>query len=137
MEEGTSKSGRHTDVCPAGCGNGQSSKLTRELLDRIGDKWSLLVLSLLGERTMRFSELQRVIGGVSQRMLTLTLRNLERDGMVKRKVWPTVPPRVDYSLTPLGRTFLAPTHKILAWAVKHERKILEARAEYDRAHGRR
>jgi DNA-binding HxlR family transcriptional regulator len=84
---------------PAGC-------RAREVLDRVGDKWSLLVISLLGERTRRFTELRRSIDGISQRMLTVTLRGLERDGLVTRTVHATVPPRVDYALTPMGRTLL-------------------------------
>src|SRR5438874_13811390 len=78
----------------------------REVLARVGDKWSVFVITLLGERTMRFTELQRSIEGVSQRMLTLTLRQLERDGLVDREVYPVVPPRVEDSLTELGRTLL-------------------------------
>src|SRR5438874_10869872 len=78
----------------------------RAVLARVGDKWSVFVITLLGERTMRFTELQRSIEGISQRMLTLTLRQLERDGLVDREVYPVVPPRVEYSLTSLGTTLL-------------------------------
>src|SRR5215207_2908746 len=82
----------------------QSCTTVREVLSRVGDKWSVLVIAMLGQGTRRFSELQRSIDGISQRMLTLTLRQIERDGLVERTVYPTIPPRVEYSLTPLGRT---------------------------------
>jgi len=90
--------------------------VVREVLDRVGDKWSVLVISLLGERGRRFSELQRAIDGISQRMLTLTLRQLERDGLVSRTVHATVPPRVDYALTPLGASVLEPVAALTGWA---------------------
>ncbi len=103
----------------------------REVLARVGDKWSIFVITLLGERTMRFTELQRSIEGISQRMLTLTLRQLERDGLVERVVFPIVPPRVEYSLTPLGTTLLDPLVAIARWADSHRADIDAARAEYD------
>lgn len=108
----------------------------REVLARIGDKWSVFVITLLGERTMRFTELQRSIEGISQRMLTLTLRQLERDGLVKRVVYPVVPPRVEYSLTPLGETLLEPLIAVARWADGHRTDIEKARSDYDsRAEG--
>jgi DNA-binding HxlR family transcriptional regulator len=110
---------------PAGC-------RAREVLDRVGDKWSLLVISLLGERTRRFTELRRSIDGISQRMLTVTLRGLERDGLVTRTVHPTVPPRVDYALTPMGRTLLDTVRSLVEWADSHVPEIDAARAAYDR-----
>lgn len=103
----------------------------REVLDRIGDKWSVLVVTLLGDGTMRFSELQRAIEGISQRMLTRTLRSLERDGLVDRTVHPTVPPRVDYELTDLGRTLLDPVAAIAAWAAENREAVQAARARHD------
>lgn len=106
---------------------------TREVLDRVGDKWSVLVIVLLGERTHRFSELHRSIDGISQRMLTLTLRALERDGIVKRTVYATVPARVDYELTDLGRTLLEPLAALHVWAVAHRADIQAARERHDRA----
>lgn len=106
---------------------------TREVLDRVGDKWSVLVIVLLGERTHRFSQLQRSIDGISQRMLTLTLRALERDGIVKRTVYATVPPRVDYELTDLGRTLLEPLTALHMWALAHRADIVAARERHDRA----
>jgi DNA-binding HxlR family transcriptional regulator len=103
----------------------------REILDRVGDKWSLLVVSLLGEQTMRFTELKREIDGISQRMLTVTLRGLERDGIVTRTVYPVMPPRVEYSLTPMGATLIAAASTLVAWAEAHRNEIDAARAEYD------
>jgi DNA-binding HxlR family transcriptional regulator len=105
--------------------------VVRELLARVGDKWSVLVIGLLGERTHRFSELMRAIEGISTRMLTLTLRQLERDGLVAREVYPVVPPRVDYSLTALGRSVLEPITGLTQWAVDHGSDVAGARREYD------
>lgn len=104
----------------------------REVLDRIGDKWSVLIVAVLGNGSHRFSQLHRAIDGISQRMLTLTLRALERDGLVTRTVHPTVPPRVDYALTDLGRTLLEPITALAAWATDHRDAIHAARIEYDR-----
>jgi DNA-binding HxlR family transcriptional regulator len=103
----------------------------RGILDRVGDKWSLLVISQLGEGVKRFTELKREATGVSQRMLTVTLRNLERDGLVTRTVHPVVPPRVDYELTALGRTLLASVCQIVRWAEENEDDIDKARTAYD------
>lgn len=115
---------------PVTCHSGDVC-LVRDVLDRIGDKWSVLVVGLLGKRTHRFSELHRSIEGISQRMLTLTLRGLERDGLVTRTVHPTVPPRVDYTLTDLGHTLLAHVVGLEAWARAHRADIGAARARYD------
>lgn len=103
----------------------------REILDRVGDKWSLQVIARLGERTKRFTELKREIDGISQRMLTVTLRGLERDGIVTRTVYPVVPPRVEYSLTPMGATLMDAAHTLVTWAETHLSKIDAARAAYD------
>ena len=84
-------------------------QVTRQILDRIGDKWSLYIIATLNDGSRRFNELKREIEGISQRMLTLSLRGLERDGLVTRTVFPTIPPRVDYALTPLGATLLGPS----------------------------
>ena len=102
-----------------------------DVLARIGDKWSVLVVTLLGQGPRRFNELRRAIGGISQRMLTLTLRGLERDGLVTRTVFPTVPPRVDYALTPLGRDLLEPVSALGAWAIRNQAKIANARERFD------
>ncbi len=103
----------------------------REVLDRVGDKWSVLVIALLGEGGQRFSELKRSIDGISQRMLTLTLRQLEHDGLVSRTVHATVPPRVDYALTPLGTSVLEPINGLTRWAAEHGTDIAEARRRYE------
>lgn len=104
-----------------------------ETLARIGDKWTVLVVELLcvGRGPMRFNELRRAIGGISQRMLTLTLRGLERDGLVTRTVYPTVPPRVDYELTKLGRTLRGPLVAVAEWARTNRPAIDEARRVFD------
>jgi DNA-binding HxlR family transcriptional regulator len=114
----------HKDVsegCPA----------VREVLNRVGDKWSVLVVALLGDGSKRFSELRRMIDGISQRMLTLTLKGLERDGLVTRTVTPTIPPRVDYELTRLGRSLLEPITGLERWAQMNREKIHAAQERYD------
>ena len=103
------------------------------LLQRIGDKWSVLVVQTLGSGPMRFNELRRAIPTVSQRMLTLTLRNLERDGLVDRTVTATIPPRVDYELTELGRSLQKPICGLVQWSMDHVGEINEARERYDGA----
>jgi DNA-binding HxlR family transcriptional regulator len=107
----------------------------REVLDRVGDKWSVMVIVLLGQRTHRFSELHRAIEGISQRMLTLTVRALERDGLVSRTVYASVPPRVDYELTELGQTLLIPLVALADWANTHRADIQAARDRHDRQVG--
>lgn len=101
------------------------------VLARIGDKWTVLVIILLGDGPLRFNELKRRIGGISQRMLTLTLRSLERDGLVTRTMFPTIPPRVDYALTDLGRSLLAPIRHLGEWAIANTPHIEEARRRFD------
>src|SRR5438552_4618307 len=103
----------------------------RDVLNRVGDKWSVLVVGLLGDGSKRFSELRRAIEGISQRMLTLTLRGLERDGLVTRTVFPEIPPRVDYELTRLGKTLLEPIQGLADWAERYRTSIQEARAKFD------
>jgi len=102
------------------------------LLQRIGDKWSVLVVETLGQGSMRFNELRRAIPSVSQRMLTLTLRNLERDGLVNRTVTPSIPPRVDYELTELGRSLQKPICGLVRWSMNNVGAIHDAQARYDR-----
>jgi DNA-binding HxlR family transcriptional regulator len=101
------------------------------LLARIGDKWTVLVVTTLGEGPRRFNELRREIPSVSQRMLTLTLRNLERDGLVSRTVTPSIPPRVDYALTEMGRSLLKPVNALAEWAVENVETIHAAQARFD------
>jgi DNA-binding HxlR family transcriptional regulator len=105
----------------------------RQILDRIADKWSLLVIALLDEKTLRFGELVREIDGISKRMLTVTLRNLERDGLVRRTVYPEVPPRVEYELTSLGRTLLGTTQALVSWSEAHQEEIARARQDFEAA----
>ena len=101
------------------------------LLSRIGDKWTVLVVTTLGEGPRRFNELRREIPSVSQRMLTLTLRNLERDGLVSRTVTPSIPPRVDYALTEMGRSLLKPVNALAEWAIDNVETIHAAQARFD------
>ena len=105
---------------------------SREVLDRIADKWTALIIRVLSAGTKRHNELQREISGVSQKMLTQTLRSLERDGLVSRKVYPVVPPRVEYTLTPLGRSLIEPLKAICLWAEKHLHELQAARAQADK-----
>jgi DNA-binding HxlR family transcriptional regulator len=116
---------RHIDVCDT------VSCEIRDLLDRLADKWSLLVVELLGTGSHRFSELHREIPEISQRMLTLTLRHLERDGLVQRTVHPVVPPRVDYELTPLGHSLLVAVQPLVSWTRANRAEIAAAREAYD------
>ena len=109
------------DSCPA----------VREVLNRVGDKWSVLIVGLLADGPKRFSELRRTIEGISQRMLTLTLRGLERDGLVTRTVYPTIPPRVEYQLTELGRTLQKPIQSLAKWAQENRERIQQSRNRYD------
>jgi DNA-binding HxlR family transcriptional regulator len=103
----------------------------RKILDRVADKWSLLVIALLDDRAHRFSELRRRIDGISQRMLTSTLRQLERDGIVRRTVIPVVPMRVEYALTPLGESLHDTVRTLIPWTEDHQHEIAAARARYD------
>lgn len=111
---------------------GQDRIVAREMIDRIGDKWTLLIIATLGSRgRMRFSELRDTIGDISQKMLTQTLRQLERDGLVTRTVYPVVPPRVEYELTSLGHSLLALASGICTWVGEHLGEIEAARHSYD------
>jgi DNA-binding HxlR family transcriptional regulator len=103
----------------------------RTILERIGDKWAIYVVDRLGEGPRRFTELHRGIEGITGRMLTVTLRGLERDGIITRTVHAAVPPRVDYELTPLGQTLLDTIGQLFGWAVEHSAEIEHARADYD------
>jgi DNA-binding HxlR family transcriptional regulator len=102
-----------------------------KILSRVGDKWSVLVVMMLGDGPRRFNEIKRMIGGISQRMLVLTLRGLERDGMVTRTIFPTIPPRVDYELTELGRSLREPVVALGMWAQAHMPEIEAAQARFD------
>jgi DNA-binding HxlR family transcriptional regulator len=104
---------------------------TRKILDRIADKWSLYIVAVLANGPRRFNELKRGIDGISQRMLTLTLRGLERDGLLTRTMYPTIPPRVDYELTDMGRTLLHPVMALVNWANDNQGAIAEAQTRFD------
>ena len=133
MEDGTLLQPRHTEGTDALPRPDETATCElRDLLDRLGDKWSLLVVELLGHGVLRFSELKRQIDGISQRMLTLTLRHLERDGLITRTVHPVVPPRVDYELTALGRSLLDAVQPLVSWSREHRPTIAHARADFDR-----
>jgi DNA-binding HxlR family transcriptional regulator len=116
---------------PAGPAGEPSACRAREVLQRVGDKWSMYAIDLLGQGTMRFSELHRSIDGITARMLTVTLRGLERDGIVTRTIHPVIPPRVEYNLTPMGRTLLDTIGRLVTWADSHLPEIDAARAAYD------
>jgi DNA-binding HxlR family transcriptional regulator len=114
-----------------GQGDLQTCDTISDMLARIGDKWSLLIVSTLGEGPLRFNELRRAIGDISQKMLSSTLKALERDGMITRTVASTVPPQVAYELTDLGRELLVPVLALAQWTEHNTRRIVEARAAYD------
>jgi DNA-binding HxlR family transcriptional regulator len=124
-------------AAPGGCPGGEAvlpppgACRASEVLGRVGDKWSLQVIFSLGGGTRRFTDLKRGIDGISQRMLTVTLRGLERDGIVTRTMYPVVPPRVDYALTPMGRTLLDVACNLIGWVDDHLDEIDAARAAYD------
>lgn len=112
------------DFAPAACP-------VRDVLDQLGDKWSTLLVITLADGPQRFSALRRAVPDISQRMLTQTLRDLERDGLITRQVYPTKPPSVDYRLSPLGRSLLEPLATLIAWAERHHADIRRARARFD------
>jgi DNA-binding HxlR family transcriptional regulator len=130
MEEGTLIRVPHTDV-PQPVSAATTSCQLRDVLDRVGDKWSVLIMALLGDGPRRYSQLQRAVEGISQRMLTLTLRGLERDGLVVRAVTPTSPPRVDYALTPVGETLSVEVSSLMRWAQEHREYVATSRLRYD------
>ena len=112
---------------------GEDCRAVSDILQRVGDKWTVLVVGKLGEGQMRFNELRTAVGGISQKMLTTTLRGLERDGFVTRTVFPTIPPRVDYELTDLGYELLEPVNRLGEWARKNTARVNAARARFDAA----
>lgn len=126
MEDGTPTSLSHL------CDTDHAQDM-RRILDLVGDKWSLLVIFALRDGTQRFSELRRRIEPISQRMLTRTLRQLERNGLVERVVYPTIPPRVEYTLTALGVTLLSAINPLLDWLVRNQPRLMEAIREFDAA----
>ena len=120
----TAMTGGHANL-PGEC------QAVASILSRVGDKWTVLIVMMLADGPRRFNELKRMIGGVSQRMLTLTLRGLERDGLVTRSIFPTIPPRVDYELTALGHSLRQPIEALGNWAFEHVPIVERARAEFD------
>jgi DNA-binding HxlR family transcriptional regulator len=112
-------------------GSSEACQAVNGILSRVGDKWTVLVVELLGKGPLRFNELRRLIGGISQKMLTTTLRGLERDGFVTRTVFPTIPPRVDYELTDLGRDLLVPVRALGEWARQNTGRVAQARISFD------
>jgi DNA-binding HxlR family transcriptional regulator len=115
-------------------GRSETCNAMADILNRIGDKWSVMIVGYLSKKSMRFNELRHTIGGISQRMLTLTLRNLERDGLVTRTVFPEIPPRVEYQLTALGQSLLEPIEGLWDWAAQHQGEVQSARRDYDAMH---
>src|SRR5215471_7100211 len=120
-----------TPVLPSNLHEPDDCRAASEVLAHVGDKWTVLVVWSLGDKPKRFNELRKALGSISQRMLTLTLRALERDGLVTRTVFPTIPPRVDYELTRLGRSLLVPVSELGLWARKNRPAIQNARRQYD------
>jgi DNA-binding HxlR family transcriptional regulator len=114
----------------------EDCRAVSEVLARVGDKWTVLVVGELGRSPKRFNEIRRALGSISQRMLTLTLRGLERDGLVTRTVFPTIPPRVDYELTKLGRSLLEPVSGLGLWARRNRSAIEDARRRFDASESR-
>ena len=121
-----------TKLIPDNLHVAEDCRAVSEVLSRVGDKWTVLVVSAMGDGPKRFNELRRALGSISQRMLTLTLRGLERDGLVTRTVFPTIPPRVDYELTKLGRSLLEPVSGLGLWARQNRLAIQEARDRFDK-----
>jgi DNA-binding HxlR family transcriptional regulator len=120
-----------TALIPSNLHVPEDCRAVSEILARVGDKWTVLVVGVLGDGSKRFSEIRRALGSISQRMLTLTLRGLERDGLVTRTVFPTIPPRVDYELTKLGRSLLKPVNGLGLWARQNRAAIADARRRFD------
>ena len=119
---------QHEHICMI---RGDGGRTLRAILDRICNKWTLLIVATLDDRTLRFTDLRGQVPGISQRMLTLTLRNLERDGLVARTVHAEVPPRVEYALTPLGATMAPPLKALGSWSLAHGKRVEEARDRFD------
>jgi DNA-binding HxlR family transcriptional regulator len=129
-----SETGVTAETARVGVERPQSAECRKisQVLARVGEKWSVLIIIMLADAPRRFSDLKRSIGGISQRMLTLCLRGLERDGLVKRTVFPVVPPRVEYELTALGQSLREPVTQLASWARSHLAELDSARAEFDR-----
>jgi DNA-binding HxlR family transcriptional regulator len=134
VQEGTFLSGRHSDVAADPQHATSNCRSVAPVLNRVGDKWSMLIVMMLADGPQRFNELKRRIDGISQRMLTLSLRGLERDGLVSRTVTPVIPPRVDYALTELGQSLRQPVRALGDWAAAHIDCIRAAQTRFDAEH---
>lgn len=135
--KGTRKFGPRAISRPAELEYTRENCHAREMLARVGDKWSVYVIHVLGDTgTLRFNELRSRVDGISQRMLTVTLRGMERDGLVTRRVYPEVPPRVEYALTSLGATLRELVRGLIQWSGAHLQEVDAARAAYDAQHGK-
>jgi DNA-binding HxlR family transcriptional regulator len=121
---------QYEDTCMI---RGDGGRMLRGIMDQIANKWALLIVATLDQGLLRFTDLHRQVPGISQRMLTLTLRNLERDGLVTRTVHAEVPPRVEYSLTPTGKSLIPPALALASWAIEHSAGIEASRAAYEKA----
>ena len=130
-QEGTKLIPEHSQVTVLDV-HSEDCRAVSSILAKVGDKWTVLIIVLLGDGPKRFNEIKRLVGGISQRMLTLTLRGLERDGLVTRTLFPTIPPRVDYELTPLGRSLWTAVEPLGSWARDHIKDIHQAREKFDR-----
>ena len=130
-QEGTKLIPEHSQVTVLDI-HSEDCRAVSSILAKVGDKWTVLIIVLLGDGPKRFNEIKRLVGGISQRMLTLTLRGLERDGLVTRTLFPTIPPRVDYELTPLGRSLWSAVEPLGSWARDHIKDIHQARDKFDR-----
>jgi DNA-binding HxlR family transcriptional regulator len=131
-QEGTILIPEHTEVTERPDHRSTDCRAVSSVLARVGDKWSVLIIVLLGDGPKRFNEIKRMVGGISQRMLTLTLRGLERDGLVTRTIFPTIPPRVDYELTKLGRSLQTAVVPLGSWAQTHIADINKAQDKFDK-----
>ena len=135
-QEGTEVIPEHTAVTEKIHPNSEACRAAQSVLARVGDKWSVLIIVLLGSGSQRFNAIKRNVDGISQRMLTLTLRGLERDGLVRRTQFPTIPPRVDYELTRLGRSLWTAVQPLGAWAQDHIKHVAKAREEFEKRQSR-
>ena len=131
LQDSTFLSPGHNDVTEGPCLQTAGCRNVAPVLNRVGDKWSMMIVMILSDGSKRFSELKRAIDGISQRMLTLSLRGLERDGLVTRTVTPTIPPRVDYELTELGHSLRDPVKALGDWAIEHIGCIRAAQQQFD------
>jgi DNA-binding HxlR family transcriptional regulator len=122
-------------MCALGANSYEECRASADILARIGEKWTVMVVGVLSQGSMRYSQIFKLMHGISQRMLTLTLKGLERDGLVTRTVHPTIPPRVDYALTERGQTLIVPLYALGMWAQENRTAIEATRRDFDQGHG--